>query len=452
LKIAIVVAAAGVPTSLASTAFVGALLEGLDRAGAIARVIGLTQSKENWRPELIGSTQVDAPWLGIPEPRSSDVVRSMKSGVFDDGPCGNDEWSTWYLEWLFERCLREFAGDDTDGVVMVYPRSYWLFRLASRVAARVGWRVVSFATEALTDAQVDPVTRDAYIRCVVSQARGVWAVSGHLASFWRQQGVPSESILVSPSIVRASSFEQRAAPSRAGHAVFVGNLVHRDVDNLLDVARLVHAREARFRLSMYGDAAAPELQRLEERIEELGLAGVVRVFAPVAPTEIPRVLATADILLLPRAKGEFSDAGFPNKLGEYLASGRPVVVTGVGEIPLHLVDERDALIVQPEDCPAFASAVLRILRDEALGDRLGRSGRDLATSFAKSDAVARRALGFLQSLPESGSGTPETTSKWVRALRALRVLDLTPGLKRSAVRTLRRMGLKNPAPGSESHR
>ena len=56
-------------------------------------------------------------------------------------------------------------------------------------------------------------------------------------------------------------------------------------------------------------------------------------------------LRTARVLALPRPAGSFSQAGLPTKVAEYLASGRPVVVTAVGDLPLYLRDGVDAYLV-----------------------------------------------------------------------------------------------------------
>ena len=52
----------------------------------------------------------------------------------------------------------------------------------------------------------------------------------------------------------------------------------------------------------------------------------------IPPSEMPQMLYDASILALSRPDNLQAQNGFPTKLGEYLATGKPVVVTGVGEI------------------------------------------------------------------------------------------------------------------------
>jgi glycosyltransferase involved in cell wall biosynthesis len=103
----------------------------------------------------------------------------------------------------------------------------------------------------------------------------------------------------------------------------------------------------------------------------LELSGFARAEA------MPGLLCGCAVLALPRAAGLFSTAGMPTKLGEYLSTGRPVVVTATGDIPLCLHDGTDAFVVEPGDAAGFARGLERALYDPASLD-VGRAGRELA--------------------------------------------------------------------------
>jgi glycosyltransferase involved in cell wall biosynthesis len=63
---------------------------------------------------------------------------------------------------------------------------------------------------------------------------------------------------------------------------------------------------------------------------------------------------------------------------EAAACGLPVVATAVGGVPHLLDDGETALLVGPEDADAMVAAVLRLLEDPELAQRLSRGGRALA--------------------------------------------------------------------------
>lgn len=100
--------------------------------------------------------------------------------------------------------------------------------------------------------------------------------------------------------------------------------------------------------------------------EELGIAEHVRI-VPRQPRErIPTFLAMADVLVSPRTAG----GNLPLKIFDYLSVGKPIVAT---DIATHrtLLDETNALLAPPR-AEAFGAAVVKVLRDRALAERLGQ--------------------------------------------------------------------------------
>lgn len=401
VRIAILNTHAGAPGTLASTAFIGAITDGFMQAGVETRIVGLTQSESTWVPASLAPFQTGAPWLDVPPASLADNLSAVRAGIMDGASTETATDTDWYLELLLQRELENFAGGDRDLVVMVYPRVLRLLRMAARIVRRKGWKLLVFSTESLTDAQIDPDTRDEYVIEVVTQADGVWALSEYLVEYWKEKGLPEERIFINPPAVRQSAF-RRSAPPRASSAVYVGNLQHREVDYLLHVAESVHPSMPDFHLTVYGDATEERRRELSTAIDSLGLSGTVSIRPSVLPARIPETLVRADVLLLPRSKGEFSLAGFPNKLGEYLAAGRPVIVTAVGDIPRYLEDGVSAIFVEPDDCEAFASALVNVLSDMDLADRVGASGQLVAERISASTVVGRRLIDFIDELPRRG--------------------------------------------------
>jgi glycosyltransferase involved in cell wall biosynthesis len=229
--------------------------------------------------------------------------------------------------------------------------------------------------------------------------------------------MPSERIFVSPPVVRPTSFTQPSPVRGSTQAVYLGNLAHREIDHLLDSSSAVVAQMPEFKLTIYGDSSADARETLAQTVEDRGLAGVVALEPPVSPTAVPEVLGRADLLLLPRSSGEFSAAGFPNKLGEYLASGRPVVVTRVGDIPKYLTDGESAFLVEPDDNAAFAEAVVRVMSSPELVGAVGAEGRRVAENNMRADVVAERLAAWMTSLrvAERTRSAPGTAkSLWSR--------------------------------------
>ncbi|KRR18506.1 hypothetical protein CQ13_34870 [Bradyrhizobium retamae] len=125
---------------------------------------------------------------------------------------------------------------------------------------------------------------------------------------------------------------------------------------------------------------------LEERAGELGLGRHIRWLGPVS--DIPALLRACDIGILASHQ-----EGSPNSLLEYMAAGLAVVSTKVGGVADIATDNVEALLVPPRDPVALGQAILRLMQDAPLTERLASGGatrvRNRFTLDACVDAYAR---------------------------------------------------------------
>lgn len=98
-----------------------------------------------------------------------------------------------------------------------------------------------------------------------------------------------------------------------------------------------------------------------------------------------RRLAAADIFCAPSLHGE----SFGVVLLEAMAAGAAIVASNLSGYRLVARPDKDALLVDPGDVSALATALNRVLSDEHLRDRLVASGRTRADSFSMSTLADR---------------------------------------------------------------
>jgi len=134
----------------------------------------------------------------------------------------------------------------------------------------------------------------------------------------------------------------------------------------------------------------PEFRIPEDQMREWGL-GVYDVSSkePMSPgdrilhfgrrpfQEIRTFLAASDILLLPMTDIIYNKGRWPHKIGDYLASGRPVVVSDVGDIPL-LLKGKEAGIIAPPDPEAFAESIITLCARKDQWELFGSNARKIA--------------------------------------------------------------------------
>jgi glycosyltransferase involved in cell wall biosynthesis len=124
-----------------------------------------------------------------------------------------------------------------------------------------------------------------------------------------------------------------------------------------------------------------DVRRTREQLRDRGLRNVI-VHGYQPPANVPPFLWHADVLLLPPS-GNHPSARWtsPVKLGEYLASGVPVVSTRIPALRDWLTED-ETRFVEPDDPAALAAGILDVLQDETLAESLSATGLRLAHTLA----------------------------------------------------------------------
>ncbi len=173
-------------------------------------------------------------------------------------------------------------------------------------------------------------------------------------------------------------FRPAPLPKEPDLVLAVGRLTpKKGFDTLVQACGLLRDQGRRFRCVILGEGRVGK--QLARMIEQLDLGHHVTLHDFVPQQELPDWYRRACMLVLPaRVLSEGNRDGIPNVALESLATGTPVVSTPVGGIPEILHDGENGLVVPPDDPPALASAMARLLDDSELAQRLGRAG--LATA------------------------------------------------------------------------
>jgi glycosyltransferase involved in cell wall biosynthesis len=155
---------------------------------------------------------------------------------------------------------------------------------------------------------------------------------------------------------------------------------HKGYEYLLKAAALVKREASDTRFVFVGQG--PVEKGAREQARRLALDGTV-TFAGFR-ADAPRVAATFDIFALASIA-----EGLPIALLEAMALGRAVVATRVGGLPEVIDHDREGVLVPPGDPRALADAILALLADPELRQRLGEAARKRAADFDIRKAVRR---------------------------------------------------------------
>lgn len=130
-----------------------------------------------------------------------------------------------------------------------------------------------------------------------------------------------------------------------------------------------HVRRMKFMVLGDGD----ELKRLKKFSETLGLEKEI-IFAGAAPhSDVPAYVAAADICVAPFEDNEITRCKSPLKVVEYLASGKAIVASDVGEVRNML--DGAGLLVPPGRTDKIAEGILELAGDDERRQTMGKAAR-----------------------------------------------------------------------------
>ena len=223
-----------------------------------------------------------------------------------------------------------------------------------------------------------------------------------------KRGIEPEKIVVNPNGVDADVFHPAVGGGDARRSLgltdenivvgFVGTFgPWHGVSVLANAIKAISCNGTiRFLLVGNGSLRGDVQQLLQDEAEK----GRVIFTGPVEHGDVPALLDACDILASPHVP--LSDGsyffGSPTKLFEYMAMGKGIVASELGQIGDVLEDGETALLVQPGDAKALAGAIQRLAKSKTLRMRLGEKAREVAVRNYTWKHNAQRVLDAYQSL------------------------------------------------------
>lgn len=236
---------------------------------------------------------------------------------------------------------------------------------------------------------------------IVNSAYRLLSCSSHCGRSVRQLGVntPVQTVTYGVNISHFTPGEAEALRSSlninsAPVVMFVGRLGREmGLDSFLAAARLIALRFPDTRFVMVGQAD----DLADEVAHECEVSDgkfILRRNSPYA--HLPDYYRLANIVVVP-TRGDRTCSSLAAM--EAMATRRAVVGFSIGGIPEIVEHEKTGLLVEPEDVPALADAVCRLLEDESLRTRLAEAAyRESQLSFDENQVNVTMERHFLDAL------------------------------------------------------
>lgn len=224
----------------------------------------------------------------------------------------------------------------------------------------------------------------------------VIVVSDSLRKHMQDAGVRPERIHVLPNAVDTKLFhagldgqlvKKRLQLENRFVVGFVGTFKQwHGADLLLEAFQQLQKADPDVHLLLVGDG--PLRESLQQKVRQASLDDAVTFAGKVAHQEVPIYVAAMDVAVAPYpALSEFYYS--PLKLFEYMAAGRAVVASRIGQVAQVLVDGQTGLLYEPEDTEDLVRCIRRLRGDAEMRRELAKRATAASRRYTWSENAVK---------------------------------------------------------------
>lgn len=233
---------------------------------------------------------------------------------------------------------------------------------------------------------------------VMKQCDGLFVISRSLKEYFISRGVEKSKIHIINMTVDPSRFKGLIKQSTERYIAYCGKVSNNKdgVDELIKAFSIVAKCVNDIYLYIIGETPNKDDEAGNlSLIDNLKLKDRIKFIGVVSAEQMPQLLKNAEVLALARPDSLQAQCGFPTKLGEYLLTENPVVVTKVGDIPKFLKDGESALLAEERNAQDFSRKLLWALQHPSEAAEIGKKGAELALREFNSEFETRKMLNCM---------------------------------------------------------
>ncbi|MFQ5706399.1 MAG: glycosyltransferase family 4 protein [bacterium] len=160
------------------------------------------------------------------------------------------------------------------------------------------------------------------------------------------------------------------------------------IENLLYAFQIVSRHLPRARLQIIGDGMQrPALEALAKRLK---IKSKTTFVGSIPHTSVGRYLQGFDIAVAPYRPIITGFYGSSMKVFEYMAAGKAIVASHIGQLSEVLENRKTAMLVEPGETEELAQAILRLAKNPRLRENLAVAARNIARQNYSWDQYAQK--------------------------------------------------------------
>lgn len=227
---------------------------------------------------------------------------------------------------------------------------------------------------------------------------GAFPISEVLMDHFKKNA-PKKGVFKLPILCEFEKFDIERAEVEKEFFLFCGALAYQEtIDYILKSYDLLPVENPVDLHLILGGGTENDYQNLLSRIEKLKKSDQVKVFRNVKHAEIPKHYKPAKALLIPMRPTMQDAARFPHKIGEYVASGNPMISNNFGEVACYFKDGETALVADQYTVEDFAAKMKFVLDNPEKAKLIGKQGKVLGLKNFNYLTYGSPLLEFLKGL------------------------------------------------------
>lgn len=294
--------------------------------------------------------------------------------------------------WKGWNCLRKIKKADSKNVVYCYDTPNILtfpFLLGGKV---FGYKVVADIVEDYSLIQSSQLSRLGRLKLIVqnklvkkigSYCSGIIVLSDYLKDQMERLTKKKIPVIYYPITVNLNYFKSEQKEQNNSVKLFYGGSfgIKDGVLFILEAFAKLSEKHSHLELVLTGKPPKAGMKEVEDFIANSGVKNKIHYLGYLSDEEYYKTMNGCDVFLATRINSKYAHAGFPFKLGEMLATGKPVIATKVGDIEKYLTDNVNAIVIDPDSANQIYDAIELLILSPELRTEIGANGRKVAEMY-----------------------------------------------------------------------
>jgi glycosyltransferase involved in cell wall biosynthesis len=246
-----------------------------------------------------------------------------------------------------------------------------------------------------------PAIKKYLFKIVLKNINGYISISKELEIYFNN--IVKRNTLILPIILDTSKFDTVKninSENESKYLCYMGNmeLSKDNIDLIIRAFSLLSNKYQDINLNLYGAPSEKTQKQLQELISNLNLSNRVLFKGKVNSELVPSILSNAYILVSSQPDTKRASGGFPTKLGEYLSTGIPTLLTDVGENSKYVKDGIHVFFSKPSEVDDYAKKIEYIINNYDKALKVALNGKQFIKDNYSHIVMGKTIINFINSI------------------------------------------------------